>query len=222
MSEQEEFEWIENFLLDRLSLEERSKVLEKIKIDPDFKTSVENYSKTHIFIKDMKLEEILKNKLVELQNKDRSQFVLKRRLKYFVSVASIAAIIFIVFLSGTEVVFPDTENDFNITRGIDTSAYTIEQKYAFSTFFDGQAHLAEGQYLLASQDFEKSLLVTNTRPYFREAAQWHLAVAYLKSEQVQKAEKIYTQLSDCDDCEYPVSKISKWKLWVKIQLKKLF
>lgn len=218
MNEKKEFEWIENFFLDKLSQEEKKIFQEKVESDKDFKIKVEEFKKTYSYLNDMHLEKIIKNKIVTLQKRDRKKFFYIKRLKMAFTSISVAASIFFVYLSTSEISFPNAENDFNITRGLDTSSYTIEQKYAFSTFFDGQAHLTDGLYLIAVNDFEKSLKVSTVRPYFREAAQWHLAVAYLKSGQPIKAEKIYNQLNNCSDCEYPISNLNKWKLWLKIQI----
>jgi tetratricopeptide (TPR) repeat protein len=225
-NEQEEFEWIEEYLFERLNGTEKAFFEEKLNNNLEFAKKVEDIKKTHNLLKESFIEDQVRKTLSTLQAKDRTinVDVLNKKPKtnsifLGLSIASLAAI-FICYLSFSTIDFPNTENDFNITRGVDTTKFTTEQRTAFSSFFDGQAHLVEGLYLLAIKDFEKSLKATDVRPYFKEAAQWHLAVAYMKSKQPEKAEKIYQSFENCEVCEYPVSKMSRWKLWWQIQLTK--
>ncbi len=120
------------------------------------------------------------------------------------------------YFSFAPVKLPGAENDFNATRSPGNTV-PDKQRIAFQRFFDGQAHLAEGLNLLAVQDSEQVLRATDIRPYFREAAQWHLAVAYLKSGQPRRAAHVLNALTDCIDCEYPVSTLDRWKLRWQIQ-----
>lgn len=223
-NEQEEFEWIEDYLFERLNSTEKAFFEEELINNLEFAKKVKNTKKTHNLLKESFIEEQVRKTLSTLQAKDRAIEVTTPNKKtntntvfLGVSITSLAAI-FICYLSFSTIGFPNTENDFNITRGVDTTKFTTEQRTAFSSFFDGQAHLVEGLYLLAIKDFEKSLKATDVRPYFKEAAQWHLAVAYMKSKQPEKAEKIYQSFENCEVCEYPVSNLSKWKLWWQIQL----
>lgn len=220
----EEFDTIEAYLLNRLDKKTMADVEYRIKNDSEFAKKVKEIQHTQLFIKEAFLEQSALETIKALQQRDRDKFKKetqpRRKTVYWkkvVSFAAAASIIIISYLSLTPVEFPDTENDFHITRGLDTTNFTREQRIAFSQFFDGQAHFAEGEYLLAVRDFENAATVKNVRPYFREATQWHLALAYTKSGQALKAERIYKQFSECVDCEYPISPVNRWKLWWRIQ-----
>ncbi len=222
-NEQEEFEWIEDYLFNKLNKEEIVFFENELRINLEFAKKVEKTKKTHDLLKESFIENEVLKTIKDLQVKEREVITPNRGLKtikYFGSFSAAAAILFGFYFSFAPIAFPDTENDFNITRGVDSTKFSPEQRTAFSRFFDGQAHLAEGQYLLAIKDFENSLLAKDIRPYFREAAQWHLSVAYMKSKQPQKAEKILQSFENCMACEYPVSTINRWKLWWQIQLTK--
>lgn len=225
---QDEFEEIEAYILNKLDGNHRKSIELKIQNDPQYAATVESIRQTITLVSDAFLEQNAIDTIKTLQQADRAKMLMvyttKRNipLKAFVPFAAAAAMMLLVsYFMFSSIDFPDTENDFYVTRGIDTTKFNPEQRMAFSQFFDGQAHLAEGQYLLAVKDFESSINVKNIRPYFREATQWHLALAYTKSGQALKAEKIFAQLNNCSDCEYPVSTLNRWKLWLRIQWAKL-
>ncbi len=223
---QDEFEEIEAYILNKLDDGRRKSIELKIQNDPQYAATVESIKQTIAVVNDTYLEQSALDTIKTLQQANRTkiltEYPTKRTipLKYIAPFAAAAIVLLVSYFMFSPIEFPDTENDFYVTRGIDTTKFNPEQRIAFSQFFDGQAHLAEGQYLLAVKDFENSINVKNIRPYFREATLWHLAVAYSKSGQALKAEKIFTQLNECSDCEYPVSTIDRWKLWLRIQWEK--
>lgn len=222
--QQEEFERIEDYLAGRLTRKQVLVFEKQLADDPEFKKEVEEIRLAQDKLQQVFAEEEILKTIRSFQKNERIKQSGLRRftiIRYAGTFAAAASLLFALYVSFSTIEFPDTENDFNITRGVDTTNFTPEQRTAFSSFFDGQAHLVEGLYLLAVSDFESSLKVGNVRPYFREAAQWHLSVAYMKSGQAEKAEAIYNTFSECVSCEYPVSQINRWKLWWQIQLSKI-
>ncbi|PLK42432.1 hypothetical protein [Emticicia sp. TH156] len=222
-SEQEEFEWIEDYLLGKLNLKDSIFFEEELKDDIELTKKVDQIRKALNLVKESVIQqEVLKTiKLLQYRNKHSSTSAYIKIRKYVTSTSIAALVVFMLYLSFGSIHLPDTENDFNVTRGVDSSKFTPEQRKAFSSFFDGQAHLVEGNYLLAVNDFQKSLELKNIRPYFKEAAEWHLALAYIKSNQPYKAEVIYEKFANCTDCEYPVDTLNRWKIkwrifWAKI------
>jgi tetratricopeptide (TPR) repeat protein len=221
-NEQEEFELIEAYLMGNLNQETLTLFEDRLKNETEFTEKVEKVKKSYDLVMQAALETSIVNTISELQrNRRKNTKNYPVILKKLIAWSAAASIVFISYLSLTSIDFPDTEYDFNVMRGVDSTQMNDEQRVAFNSFFEGQAHLVEGRYVLATKDFEKSLGVDSIRPYFKEAAEWHLALAYVKSNQPAKAQKIYERLSDCIDCEYPVSRIDKWKLWWQIQWTKI-
>lgn len=212
---QDEFEEIEAYILNKLDDGRRKSIELRIENDPQYAATVDSIKQTITLVNDIFLEQSALETIKSLQQANKTKRTIP--LKYLTPFAAAAIVLLVSYFMFSPIEFPDTENDFHVTRGIDTTKFNPEQRIAFSQFFDGQAHLAEGQYLLAVKDFESSINVKNIRPYFKEATLWHLAVAYTKSGQALKAEKIFAQLNECSDCEYPVSTINRWKLWLRIQ-----
>ncbi|MBA4850561.1 hypothetical protein [Emticicia sp. BO119] len=223
-NEQEEFEWIEDYLLGKLNQKDTLFFEEELKKDIELTKKVEEIRKTLNLLKESVIQEQVLKTIKNLQNRERRlhKFSPFRIIRYAAGASMAASIIFMLYISLVSVHLPDTENDFNVTRGIDSTKLTPEQRTAFNSFFDGQAHLVEGSYLLAVKDFQRSLQVKNIRPYFKEAAEWHLALAYIKSNQPYKAEEIYKKFEDCTDCEYPIDKLNRWKIWWRILWAKVF
>lgn len=223
-NEQEEFEWIEDYLLGKLNQRDTLFFEEELKKDIELTKKVDEIRKTLNLLKESVIQDQVLKTIKNLQNKNRRPPIFSplRIVKYVASASIAASVILMLYLSTTNVHLPDTENDFNVTRGIDSTKFTPEQRIAFTSFFDGQAHLVEGSYLLAVKDFQRSLEVKNIRPYFKEAAEWHLAIAYIKSNQPYKAEAIYKRLEDCTNCEYPVDMLNRWKIKWRIFWAKFF
>lgn len=218
MNEEQEFDEIERFLTNRLEPLERIKFEERMNSDKTLKNNVEAYGKAIIEIKDQHFENSLRLHLESLIKIKPSK--IKRNWVKYLFPIPVAAAIFILYLFNSPIYLPNTENDFSVTRGINTNELDLEDRFAFETFFDGQAHFVEGKYLLAIEDFKKALNTQN-RPYFKEATKWHLALAYLKSEQPYEAEKVFNEFRKCSNCQYPVSFITKLKFWLRIQFKKI-
>ena len=133
-----------------------------------------------------------------------------------------ACLAFLLYLSFGSIQLPPTDYDLQVMRDTDPIQMDTVQKVAFDAFFTGQAGMAEGKFNEATQHFEQVLKATQIRPYFREAAEWHLVVSCFKSGQYVKSEKYLTQLEACDACEYEVGRVEKWKVKWQLYWRLLF
>ena len=217
----DEQEWIEQYLFGKMTKEEALFFEKELQNDENLAADMENIRQIQHRIQEAFLEKTALHTIKKLQQKDRIRTKVLNIFKYTGYVAAACAT-FILYLSFSPSQFPDSENDFTVVRKENVTSMTVQQRYIFDQFFEGQAHIAEGQYLLAIQNLEEVIRFNDLRPYFREAAQWHLAIAYLKSGNVTKAEQLYHQFQDCLECEYAVSQMDQWKVWWQIQKAKLF
>ncbi|GAB4000515.1 hypothetical protein GCM10028807_53730 [Spirosoma daeguense] len=226
---QQEHEWIERYLHGQMAGDERITFEAELTSDPSLRQEVDLLKRTHQLIQEAfldhspqpmqeaLLEQNTRSTLKELQAQNRQRINRIRLVKRSVSSLVSAGFILILYLSLMPISFPDSENDINVTRSLSDDSTTNDQNQVFGQFFEGQTHLTEGQYALAVENFERVLRVTDIRPYFREAAQWHLAVAYLKSGEPDKAERVYDQFSQCISCEYTIGRLNRWKIWWQIK-----
>lgn len=223
----DDFELIEAYLMNKLSEQERATFETKMKADSDFQRQVENQQKLFVGLKNALFEDKIKQTLKRLVEEDKD-FTRKSPKIYTIQWSKVAvwvaaaSFILISYFSFSPISLPDSELDFYVTRDTDTVALSKEQKIAFEQFFEAQAHMAEGRYLLSCKNLETVLTVKDLRPYFRESAQWHLAISYLKSGQARKAEKLYQELENCTDCEYKVTTMTRLKIWWQIVWAKAF
>ncbi len=216
----EDFDWIDRYLKGELSEEEVVAFNNRLNVDDNFKEDFLQTQQMYKHLDDLRVETIARETLQSLKIKrviGVPIFIIKKTISFGIA----ACLVLSMFLINSPVNLPDTENDINVLREIDTTEFTPENRIVYKTFFDGQAHFVSGEYLLASMDFEKVLTINDLREYFKEAAQWHLVLSYYKSNQPNKAEKLYESLSDCDDCEYQVAWLDKWKIWCQIQWQKV-
>jgi hypothetical protein len=164
------------------------------------------------------VEETMKEKIQELNHLSLKKKQIWLNPFRVVATTIAALIIIVLYLTFSPIVLSDSESDLTVTRGVETIQIDSLQKKSFDYFFDGQSKMMEGQYFEASKKFELVLENTQLRPYFREATQWHLLIAYMKSKQVEKASNYYSQLKNCELCEYEISTFNRWKIWWQIKL----
>lgn len=212
-----ELEWIERYLANDLLPNERQEVEQIMEEDQNFALEVQQIKKTHEMMQQAFLAQRALSTLKRLQADSNRQRSRRQRVLQWTGALAVSGVAAMLFLLFAPIQFPSSENDYSLTRGSESRSLVKEQRVVFEQFFEGQAHIAEGQYVLAAKNFEQVLQSNNIRPYFKEAAQWHLAVAYLRSGQTAKAERIYRSLADCADCEYPISTLDRWKIWWQIK-----
>jgi len=217
----EEHEWIERYALGRMSVEENLHFEDELKKDVQLAQELKELQETYRLIKEAFLEESAISTIQRLQADDSGISKTVPLYRYFFLAAASVTILFISYLSLSMPEFPDSENDFTVVRSTNATTMPPDQRIIFDQFFEGQAHIVEGQYVMAVRNFEKVLESDNLRPYFREAAQWHLIVAYLKSGDLARAQQLYKRFEDCVECEYQVSSVNRWKIWWQIHWKNL-
>lgn len=209
-------EWIDRYLSNEMSDPEQKHFEAAILEDYVLASQLDEQISARNLLTKIFREEHLRAEIRGFQLQERKQTLLRKVWRY-----TAAACVLIVtgsfFLLTSLPVFPDSENDFTVIRGTDESIMRPDRKIVFDRFFAGQAHIAEGQYGLAVKNFEMVLEENDLRPYFREAAEWHLVVAYLKSGELSQAAELYDRFSNCSDCEYEVSRVNRWKIWLQIQ-----
>jgi len=220
-NQEEEFEWIEQYLRGQMTEVERVFFENECHDDPNLKQEMENIKWSQRQLQDVFLQQRVQNNIRHLQAADRRKIKVIQLVKYAGYLAA-ACVAFIIFLSFSPADFPDSENDFNVVRSANETSMSPQQRKIFNEFFEGQAYMAEGAYALSIPHLEKVLQYNDLRPYFKEATQWHLAVAYLKSGDIARAEQLYKQFNHCLDCEYKVSQIDRWRIWWQIKTAKIF
>lgn len=216
----EEQEWIDKYLDDKLSPPERFEFENELKNDKLFKDSFDKMKALRNTINDYFIEQAMRDQIQLIKDRKISKRKIFKLLPLRISITGFAAlIIFALYLIFSPIVLPDSDNDFTITRGLKTTKNDKIKKTSFDYFFEAQSKFYEGQYLLSSQIFEKVLKDEELRPYFKEATEWHLLLAYIKSNQNYKARELYKNLSNCIvPCNYELSTLNRWKIWWQIRL----
>ncbi len=209
-------EWIDRYISDEMERQERTHFEAALLEDYDLAAQLEEQVYARNLLQQVFQEEKLRGQIKAFQKQEKREVLFKAVLKY-TAAACLMIMTTLSFLLTSMPVFPDSENDFTVIRGEDESIMRPDRKVVFDRFFAGQAHIAEGRYAAAVRDFEQVLEEKDLRSYFREAAEWHLIVAYLKSGSLSKANELYKQFNMCTDCEYEVSKLNRWKIWLQIQ-----
>lgn len=209
-------EWIDRYISEEMDSRERMLFEAALLEDYKLASQLEEQIYMRSVLEEVFIEERLRAQIKALQKEEKTQVFVRKLLKYS-AVACVVLVACFSFLLNSLPVFPDSENDFTVIRGADESVMRPDRRIVFDRFFAGQAHIAEGQYAAAVRDFELVLQEQDLRSYFREAAEWHLIVAYLKSGSLNKAGQLYQRFSNCKNCEYEVSRMNRWKIWLQIQ-----
>ncbi|GAB3504464.1 hypothetical protein GCM10027341_34800 [Spirosoma knui] len=211
----ERWEQLEDYLMGRME-ESRSRQLEeRMKIDRQLTDDFDEVRRAHSMLNDAFVEQQMRDTLQQLRTEQHRQpTVWYNHLKWNqVAVWTAAACLLLVgYLSLSPITLPDAGYDVRALRGVDTTQLPPQQRAAFANFFEGQVRMVEGDYVLAAHHFENVLLVDDLRPYFREAAEWHLAVSYLRSRQINRASQLYKRLKECEPCAYKVGWLERRKM----------
>ncbi len=195
--------------------------------DTNFAKEVAEYQKITKMLKDVSIEKSILATLEKLEeeepviihSKPKTTFINFRSVMTSLVAACLA---FVLYSSFSAIQLPGSENDLTIVRDVDESVLSPTEKRVFDNFYAGQSYLTDGRFTKAAQSFQIVLKSNNLRPYFKQATQWHLVLAYLKSGQIKEADRLYDELSSCDDCVYPIGKVNKAKLWWQILWAKVF
>jgi hypothetical protein len=210
---------IDRFLKNRLSKSESREFEAELNDNTNFKKEVEQMKTIQQSLNNFFVEQTMRQTIEKLNDTYENKFEINRKPFYWIGSSIAASILFICYLAFSPIVLTDSENDITIMRGIKSNNVTDSlQQITFQNFFDGQSKMYEGQYAVAADKFNKVLENKRIRPYFIESTKWHLLAAYIKSNQKEKCLKLYEELSNCQNCEYKVSLLNRWRFWWQIQL----
>ncbi len=213
--EMESWEAFERYRTGKMTGPEKDAFEQEMRQNPERRRELENNRKTQQVMEHYFIEQRMRETLQQLQQREeetRQRRWASRYRRLGIYGGSLAAACLLLYLTFAPVSLPDAGYDVTVTRSADSAQLSLAQRRAFGHFFEGQAHMAEGQYVRAVYNFEQVLQSEDLRPYFREAAQWHLAVSYLRSGQPYKAGKLYASLNDCEACEYRVNWLNRLKM----------
>ncbi len=224
MNNQENFhrlELIEKYCNNTLSPSEILEFEELYKNDSTLAEEVEEYKKIVDLLRMSSVEKTILSTLERLENEDRaleSSPIKSYKAAFFLLITTLAAcVIFVLYASLSAVQLPGFENDLTLVRGIEKSVLNADEEKIYENFREGQYCLTFGKYPEAVKHLKDILDSQSTiRPYYKEAAEWHLIVAYLKNNQVKESKMLYEQVNDCKECVYPISSLNKIKLWWQI------
>ncbi len=221
----ERWEEIERYLDGTLSERERHQFEHMMKTQADLEKEVAVVKRLRTSITAYTTEQRMLDTLAQLQRREQPEARPargRRRQWYAVGLAA-ACLAGLLYFSFVPVSLPGAGYDIEVIRSADDAALSPAQRRTFEQFFAGQARMAEGQYVQAVDHFRQVLQQSDLRPYFREAAEWHLAVAYLRSNQPRQAGKLYAALERCNACEYRVDWLNRskmkwqitWQQWLR-------
>lgn len=211
----ERWEQLEDYLMGRMEESQSRQLEEQMKTDRQLTGDFDEVRRAHSMLKDAFVEQQMRDTLQRLRIEERLQptmwynSVNWRRIAVWTAVA---CLLLVGYLSLSPIMLPEAGYDVRALRGIDTTQLPPQQRTAFANFFEGQVRMVEGDYVLAAHHFENVLLVDDLRPYFREAAEWHLAVSYLRSRQLNRASQLYKRLKECEPCNYKVGWLERRKM----------
>ncbi|GAB3566992.1 hypothetical protein GCM10027578_16940 [Spirosoma luteolum] len=216
---QQEHHWLEQYLHEPQNSDLQAVVDAERRRDPALNADVEWLGQAHTLLDDAFAQQQALETLRRCQQQHRWRQQRLRLARRTLAWAAATGLVLIVYLSTSSIVLPSSENDVEVTRSLTDSDSVpgVRNDTVYRQFLEGQANLLEGQYALAVPNFERVARAPDIRPFFREAAQWHLAIAYLRSNQPDKAERIYRQFAQCVDCEYPIGTVNRVRLWWQIK-----
>lgn len=201
---------IEQYCCDTMPLNERILFEARLLKDASLASEVQAYQQTIRLLENIALEQRV---IAILKEAESSKKIIKINWLPYVGSVAAACIAFIVYVSLSLVQLPDSENDITVVRDVDTSILSLEEKKIFDHFYTGQACLTSGQFGQAVVHFKVVLQKKSLRPYFQQATEWHLVLAYLKNKQVNEAQALYNRLGETQEEVYPVGNLNKIKLW---------
>jgi anti-sigma factor RsiW len=207
------WEEIEKYLNGQMTGEEKRRYDRLLAQDAGWRREVDAARRLRAAIGAYSVEQRMLDTLQRLQREEApGRPARSRRLRWYFTGLAAACLAGLLYFTFVPVSLPEAGYDITVIRSAEPASLPTEQRLAFEQFFVGQAHMAEGQYVQAAGNFEHVLQTPDLRPYFREAAQWHLAVSYLRSGQPRKAGRLYRLLDNCDTCEYRVNWLTHAKM----------
>ncbi|RYC70046.1 tetratricopeptide repeat protein [Spirosoma sordidisoli] len=223
----DEWDWIERYWSGQLTPTEKTLFEQLIRDDKRVAQEAEDLRFGVQLVDEVRIQTHARQTLYRIRQRRRQRWQRLSRTVIGAGCLAAACLAFILYLSYAPIVLSGQENDPGVLREwrgryrMDTAdQLSIRQQQAIDRFYEGQAYLVQGQAQLAAQRFEEVLSFQEIRPYFREVAQWHLIVCYLRTKELPKAEALYKQLDPHG--EYEVGQLEQWKIWWHLQRLRLF
>lgn len=213
-------EWIENYINGKLTLPERQELKAEMAANPAFRREVEQVRQAWKLVRDARTGIVVRDTLIALRRGE--QVVPLRRPRWRVLIPggiAAACVIFVAFLMIWPVGLPKSEYDSAVLRSLDPIELDGAERKVYEAFFEGQARLAEGKYPQAVALFTRVVAAKGLRPYFTEAAEWHLCVALFHAGRYHEAGKLLEKVNSREKPAYSTKWWERWKMWVQIQLR---
>ena len=214
-----EQEQIEQYLLNRLPQLEKEQIETKLRQDSSFAMKVESTRQLMRLIQTANAEKRVQDTLRHLY-RQKPALVPPLSVAYRWAAGAVAACLAVfVYLTYSTVQLPIIEDDLLVVKN-SANANKPGEETVYNRLLAGQEAIKRKNYIVAENNLEAVLKTNDMRPYYREAAQWSLTVAYLYSDQPRKAEGMYQQLREIDNPEYEVGWVEQFKTYVQIQVRK--
>ncbi|MGV3603018.1 MAG: hypothetical protein ACO1N1_17510 [Dyadobacter fermentans] len=214
------WEWIENYIDGKLTLPERQEMEAELATNPAFREEVEYVKRAWKLVRDARTGIVVRETLVSLRREKRTMPLSRPRWRVLIPGGVVAAsVMFLVFLMISPVRLPKSEYDSSVLRSLDPIELDGTERKVYEAFFGGQARLAEGKYSQAVALFKGVTAARGLRPYFTEAAEWHLCVALFHAGRYNEAGKLLEKVNSREKPAYGVQRWERWKMWVQIQLR---
>lgn len=217
----ERWEQLESYLSGKAPAELKNAIDQQMKKDKHLADELESVRRASHLLNQAFIEQKMRQTLQQLRAEQLPHPTLPTRPPggfRWVAYAAAICLLLLGYLTFAPIALPQAGYDVMALRNIDTTQLSPVQRAAFDHFFEGQARMVEGNYVQAAHHFENVLTTDDLRPYFREAAEWHLAVSYLKSRQLGKATQLYRRLQQCESCVYEVGWLNRrkmeWQLFI--------
>ena len=217
-------ETIERYVEGQLDIHEKGVFEQRLQSDSTLQKDIDEYIQVVAMFRKLKIENRVMSTLQQLERQETavSKTIGKQNLWYrVVGTALAACLLFVLYISFDSIQLPDVKNDFSIVRDIDITALSVDEKKTFGYFYTGKKALTAGDFQGAIVNFQEFLKNKELRPYFSQAAKWHLILAYLHDNSPTKAQKLLSELDDEND-SYPIGTVNKIKIRWQIFWRSIF
>lgn len=222
----QQWEWIEAYYQDRLPISERLVFEQELANDSEFRQTALQLQTADQALRTLRSESIVRKAVQHELAQKQTQHQL--RWKRVAMSGLILIGLGVTYLTFDRVELKTYRDDVKLTQRYrefgnesQDSALIPRQRAFYRDFFDAQAFLANGQPEMAITKLEKLAQVDSLRPYFRQAAQWHLVNAYLLNNQPDNADATLQLLDQSGKLGYSINKIDRWKVSWQIRWQKL-
>ena len=235
-SGQEQMEWIDAYLRNALSPEEREAFEKEMNTNAEFALEVEFMQQADSVIDDFLLADLVAEihaekveewntteprpereaPVIPLQSPRRTQVPW---WKWSAGTAAAVTIAFTTYITLSPIQVGDTLNQ--TLRGGEARISEQPSRICFENFYAGRSFVMTQQPSHAIPRLQQ-VIDCEVRPYFKDASKWYLTVAYLQDNKPEEAEHMYQEIMDNPDFSYDISWLDKQKISWQIRIAKWF